>query len=155
MEGMDTEMPHWAYKTGRRLLTTLKRGDDLIGAVERFCRAVSVETASFSVWGGVSAFTLGVYDPDQQVYVTHSETAFREILSCTGTVSLQEGAPVVHARIVLADAAGGVTGGRLFSETRIFAAELVLEELLGPPIKRAYDSDIGMMLWRLPGAQPP
>ena len=150
---MDTEMPHWAYKTGRRLLTTLKRGDDLVGAVEQFCRAVSVETACLSVWGAVSAVTLGVYDQQQQVYVTHSETASREILSCTGTVSLQEGAPVVHARIVLADAAGGVTGGRLFSETRIFAAELVLEEMIGSPLTRGYDSDTGMMLWRPPGAQ--
>lgn len=146
-------MPHGAYKTGRRLLTTLKRGEDLIGAVEQFCRAASVETACFSVWGAVSTVTLGVYDQQQQVYVTHSEAASREILSCTGTVSLQEGAPPVHARIILADAEGGLTGGRLFSETRIFAAELVLEELLGPPLKREYDSDTGMMLWRPPHAQ--
>ncbi|MFW5853720.1 MAG: PPC domain-containing DNA-binding protein [Thermodesulfobacteriota bacterium] len=150
---MGTKMPHCEYKTGRRLLATLKRGDDLIGSVEQFSRAVSVETACFSVWGAVSAFTIGVYDQKQQVYVTHSETAPREILSCTGTVSFQEGAPAVHARIVLADEAGGLTGGRLFSETRIFAAELVLEELLGPPLKRGYDSDTGMMLWRPPGAQ--
>ncbi len=145
-------MPHCEYNTGRCLLATLKPGEDLIGAIEQFCRAVSVETACCSVWGAVSAFTIGVYDQQQQVYVTHSETAPREILSCTGTVSMQEGMPVVHARIVLADEAGGVTGGRLFSDTRIFAAELLLKELIGPPPKRGYDSDIGMMLWRPPGA---
>lgn len=137
------------FNTGRRLVGALKKGADLIGAVERFCRAASVRTARFSVWGAVSGFTVGVYDPTQQVYVTHSETAPREVVSCTGTVSQEDGRPAVHARIILADAEGGLTGGRLFSDTRIFAAEIVLDELLGPPLERGYDSDTGMMLWRL------
>ncbi len=151
--GKRDTLPIHEFNTGRRLLGTLKQGADLISAVERFCRARSVRTARFSIWGAVSGFTVGVYDQTQQVYVTHSETAPRELVSCTGTVSQENGRPAVHARIILADAEGRLTGGRLFSETRIFAAELVLTELLGPALERAYDSDTGMMLWRPPGAQ--
>jgi uncharacterized protein len=148
--GAGMKISYREFKTGRRLMGEISRGEDVIRSVERFCEAASVETACFTLGGAVSSFTIGVYDQTQQVYVTHSLAAAREIVSCTGNISIQGGKPVAHARIVLADESGGVTGGRLFSETLVFAAELEMTELLGPPLERDYDPDTGMMLWPPP-----
>ena len=148
--GTGMEILFREFRTGRRLVGKIPRGEDLIRSVERFCEAASVETACFTVQGAVSSFTIGVYDQTQQVYVTHSKAAAREIVFCTGNISIQGGKPVAHDRSVLADESGDVTGGRLFSETLVFAAELEMTEWLGPALERDYDPETGMMLWRPP-----
>lgn len=134
------------YKTGRRVLVRLSEAD-LLSAVSDFCRRHSISMATFQAAGAVSRFTLGVYDPTQQVYVTHTEEAPREIVSCWGTVTAGDGNPVPAGHIGLADDRGRVTGGRLFSETRVICAELVLTELTGPDLTRRYDPATGLELW--------
>ena len=94
---------------------------------------MAVSAASFSASGSVSAFTIGTYDPSQQVYVTYAEEAPREIASCSGTVSTTKTETDVNARILLCDAQGSVTGGRLFPGTILVAGEIVIQELIGPP----------------------
>lgn len=134
------------YQAGRRFLVRLADTDLLSGVID-FCRRHAIHTAVFQAAGAVSRFTLGVYDPTQQVYVTHTEEAPREIVSCWGTVTAGDGNPVPAAHIGLADDQGRVTGGRLFSETRVIWAELVLEELTGPALIRRYDPATGLELW--------
>lgn len=138
----------WAaeFETGRHFLARIASAD-LLEAVEEFCRRNAIRAASFRIAGSVSRFTIGVYDPTQQVYVTHAEEAPREVLSCRGTVSARDGNPVAAAHIVLADALGRVTGGKLFSETRTIWAEMELRELTGPPPTRRYDGVTGLELW--------
>jgi predicted DNA-binding protein with PD1-like motif len=133
---------------GRRFLVRLSIDEDLIRAVEDFCRRRSIELAAFTVRGSVSSVTIGCYDQKQQVYVTNHEETPYELLACFGNVSRQDATPCAHAHGVLADANGVVTGGRLFSDTVIFAAELDLQELIGKPLERAYDPQTGMMLWK-------
>ena len=89
-----------------------------------------VPTASFSVSGSVSAFTIGTYDHSQQVYVTYTEKAPHEIAACSGMVSTTKAETDVNARILLCDEQGKVTGGRLFSGTLMVAGEIALQELV-------------------------
>jgi predicted DNA-binding protein with PD1-like motif len=133
---------------GRRFLVRLSKDEDLFGTVEDFCRLRSIESAAFTVRGSVSSVTFGCYDQKQQVYVTTHEESPYELLACSGNVSRQDGTWCAHAHSVLADAKGVVTGGRLFSDTIIFAAELDLQELIGKSLERVYDSQTGLMLWK-------
>lgn len=125
----------------------LPQGKDIITVIESFCKENSVQTAAFSLIGAVSAATLGAYDQKQLVYVTFKENAAFEILSCSGNISLKEGRPFVHAHIVLGDEQGKVIGGHLFSETLVFAGEIEIRELTGPPLERTYDPTSGLALW--------
>lgn len=134
------------YGAGRRFLARLADAD-LLSWVSEFCRTRAIRQATFQVVGSVSRFTLGVYDPTQQVYVTHAEEAPREVASCAGFVSAGDGDPVAAAHAVLVDARGEATGGRLFSETRLIWGELVLRELDGPDLARRYDPATGLDLW--------
>jgi predicted DNA-binding protein with PD1-like motif len=138
----------WAaeFETGRHFLARIASAD-LLEAVAEFCRQHSILAATFRIAGAVSRFTIGVYDPTQQVYVTHTEESPREVVACSGTVSARNGDPVPAAHIVLADANGRMTGGKLFSETRAIWAELVLRELIGPAPNRRYDDETGLELW--------
>lgn len=136
------------FQQGRLFVGRLPHGKDLILSVEEFCKDASIQMATFSVIGAVSSVTIGAYDQKQQVYVTVKEEAPLEIVSCTGNVSLKDGKPFIHAHILLADEQGKTTGGHLFSETIIFAGEINLQELTGKPMKRTYDNDTGLMLWK-------
>jgi len=137
------------FKPGRRFLGRLPHGKDLITSIEDFCKASSIQMATFSVIGAVSSATLGAYDQKQQVYATFTQEEPHEIVSCTGNVSLLDENPVVHAHIVLGNLEGKTIGGHVFSETIIYAAEIDLQELTGTPLERAYDDTTGLMLWKI------
>lgn len=135
------------FKPGRCFVGRLPHGRDLIQGIEAVCRDASIQMAAFSLIGAVSSVTFGAYDQKQQVYVTVKENAALEIVSCMGNVSLKEGHPFIHAHVLLADEQGKTLGGHLFSETIVYAAEIYLQELAGPPLERVYDQTTGLMLW--------
>lgn len=137
------------FKLGRRFLGRLPHGKDLITSIEDFCKASSIQMATFSVVGAVSSATLGAYDQKQQVYATFTQEETLEIVACTGNVSLLDEDPVVHAHIVLGDVEGKTIGGHLFPETILFVGEIDLQELTGKPLERAYDDTTGLMLWKI------
>jgi len=136
------------FKLGHLFMGRLPYGQDLITSIEDFCQNFSIQMATFSVIGAVSSFTIGAYDQEQQVYVTASETASLEIVTCVGNVSLMDGNPVVHAHIVLGNKQGKLIGGHLFSETIVFAGEISLQALTGKSLERSYDDKTGLSLWK-------
>jgi predicted DNA-binding protein with PD1-like motif len=137
------------FKLGRRLLGRLPHGKDLITSIEDFCIASDIQTATFSVIGAVSSATVGVYDQKQHVYITFTENAAMEIVNCIGNVSLKDKTPAIKSHIVLADENGKIMGGRLFSDTILFAGEIDLQEMTGEPLERVYDGKTGLRLWNI------
>ncbi len=135
------------FKPGRHFAGRLPHGKDLISTIEDFCKESSIQMATFSLIGAVSAYTIGSYDQKQQVYVTFKEKAPMEIVTCLGNVSLLDENPFVHAHIVLGGESGEIIGGHLFSETILFAGEIDLQELTGKPLERVYDDTTGLKLW--------
>jgi predicted DNA-binding protein with PD1-like motif len=120
-------------QTGRRFLADLTPGKDLLGELADLCRSVRLHSAILTVTGSVRSGTIGTFDPDQQVYVTHSVERPLEIASCHGTATPGERRQCVRAGIVLADATGQIFAGRLLSPTIVLMAEAALDELLGVP----------------------
>jgi predicted DNA-binding protein with PD1-like motif len=135
------------FKLGRHFLGRLPHGKDLITSIEDFCTASNIRMATFSVVGAVSSATIGVYDQKQHVYVTFTENTTMEIVNCIGNISLKDKTPVIQSHVVLADEHGKINGGRLFSETILFAGEIDLQEMTGKPLERVYDNKTGLMLW--------
>ncbi len=135
------------FQLGRYIMGRLPYGEDLIFSIETLCASSSIQMATFSLIGAVSSYTIGAYDQAQHVYVTATQEANLEIVTCTGNISLMDGNPFVHAHIVLGDEKGNTIGGHLFSETIIFAGEISLQELKGKPLERIYDEQTGLSLW--------
>jgi len=134
----------WEVTPGRCLMGPLPDNRDLIDTIMAVCRRHGIRQASFSVHGNVTQTTLGVFDPQQQVYLTAMESFAGEIVHCSGMISCDAEAPDVVARVAIADDAGNVIGGRLFSETLVLGAEIHLQEWLGPPMNRQTDPHTGL-----------
>lgn len=138
-----TETCTWML--GRRILGRLEPDADLIASLTRCCRNDKVATASVSVRGSVSRYTIGTFDPTQRVYVTRAADQPMELVVCCGLYTEGPAEAFFHAHMLLADGQGRVAAGRLFSETIVCAAEFDLQELLGPPLERRYDVLTGQM----------
>ncbi len=136
------------FEAGRRFLIRLPQTCDLIEATGDICRRKGIQQAAFQIMGEVSLLTIGTFDQNQQVFVTERHEGPFEIVFCNGHVNRQDGCYAVNSRIIAADMEGRLVGGVLFSDTRIYAAEIDLQELLGDPLKRVYDPSTGLMLWQ-------
>ena len=134
-------------EAGRRWMGRLPEGQDLVAAVLAFCRQAGVHTAAFSVMGTVAGYTIGAFDPAQQVYVTENEEAPFDIAACRGNVSRKGQDLFVRAHICLGDIGGRVVAGRLFSPTPLLEAEMEMLEITAPVFDRHNDSSLGLDLW--------
>ena len=88
--------------------------------------------------------TLGTYDQAQQVFVTATEKKAYEMIGLDIFYSGNHGKPFVFAKICLADEHGSSCGGHLFSETKIYHAEIELIEIKTPQIERVYNPATGL-----------
>ena len=71
-----------------------------------------------------------------------------ELVSLLGNVSRRDGATAVHAHATLAGHDGACVGGHVVPGCRVFACELILQELVGEPLERGLDEVTGLPLWR-------
>ena len=135
------------YKAGRKILRGLPHDGDLLGEIEELARREKIKTGSVTVIGAVQKAVIGYYLQDSHEYQEKIIEEPMEISSCLGNISLKEGEIFVHAHINLADREGKVRGGHLAAGTKIFAAECLIEELIGEELERLPDRETGLSLW--------
>ena len=136
-----------AFRNGRILMGRLPMEGDLITNISALCRLNSVSMASFSINGNLLSATIGIFDQNQQVYVTEVVESPLEILSCNGTVSHDSEELSIFMQGAMADSDGQFVGGRIFSPSRAFMVEIILQEIIGPPLERTYDQKTGQKIW--------
>ena len=135
---------------GRRYIVPLPPGEDLMAAIERFCRQEGVVMAGFRAAGTLASVIVGSYDSHQQVFVTHRLEGELDIVGCEGTIRLDPRKTVAEARILVSDLKGALTGGRLFSPSPIRRAEAILTEYRDPVPARSIDPVAGLPVWEAP-----
>ncbi|HAT48821.1 MAG: DNA-binding protein [Nitrospirae bacterium] len=128
----------------------LNHGDDLLGALTQTCQNLQIPLGQVQAIGAVQKAVLGYYHQEQKIYHTIHLDKHLEIVQLTGNISLKGSIPFVHAHLTLSDASGCTYGGHLFPGTLIFACEIFIHALQGPPFERAPDATTGLPLWRLP-----
>jgi uncharacterized protein len=134
--------------TGRFLMGRLKKGDDLLGALERICRDKRIVLGEVRALGAVTCARVGFYDQAARQYLFHEFKEPLEILSLVGNVSLKDGRPFVHAHVTLSGEKGDALGGHLAEGTEVFACEYTIRELTCEKwLERAYDEETGLFLW--------
>jgi predicted DNA-binding protein with PD1-like motif len=129
------------------LLIRAKHDSDLVKFITELAEERGITTAAFAVIGAVKHAKLGFYDQEKHEYREITVDSPHEIASCTGNVSLTNGKPFVHAHVVLAGKNGNTKAGHLIEAT-VFAAEIHLHELKGMKLKREYDEETGLSLWK-------
>jgi predicted DNA-binding protein with PD1-like motif len=134
------------YEQGRCLLARLDHGAEIIRQITLLAEEKRVEAGAFCAIGALSQAELAYYDQASAEYRKITVEGPVELVYASGNISLRDGRPFVHAHGALADSKGGVLGGHLVSGV-VFAAEVFLLELLGPPLNREHDPVTGLYLW--------
>jgi predicted DNA-binding protein with PD1-like motif len=136
-----------AFRSGRTFMGRLPMEGDLITDISALCRLNSVSMASFYINGNLLSATYGIYDQYQKVYVTEVVESPLEILSCSGNISHDSEGLSIFIQGAMADPDGTIIGGRIFSPTRAFMVEIILQEIIGKTLERTYDHKTGQKIW--------
>jgi uncharacterized protein len=136
------------YARGRRIVARLPHGGDLLTEIGAVADAYGLTAAEVRGIGALSRARLAYYDQEAKTYGEFDVDGAVELLALLGNVSRRDGATAVHVHATLAGHDGSCVGGHVAPGCRIFACELMLQELDGDPLEREYDEVTGLPLWR-------
>jgi len=140
-------MEYEQLSSNRQFAGRLAHGQDILKEIKTLCDERFISAGYFSLIGAVSSLTYGFYDQKKKVYQKIQSPLPYEIVYCGGNISIKDDEPFVHAHIIAANEQGETMGGHLFSDTIVFAAEIIICELIDAPLIRQYDKTTGLMLW--------
>jgi uncharacterized protein len=136
------------YARGRRIVARLAHGGDLLEEIAAVAEQHGVAMAEVRAIGAFSEARLAFYDQAAKTYGEFAVDGQVELLALLGNVSRRDGATAVHVHATLSYHDGVCVGGHVVPGCRVFACELMLQELEGEPLERAYDEVTGLPLWR-------
>jgi hypothetical protein len=134
-------------QSGRGFVGRLETGSDLVAEIESFCLEHDVLGAQVTVIGAVRRARYAYYEQDDHRYLELESNTHHEVVGFVGNISLRDDRPFLHAHATFADAAGATVGGHLLKGTEVFAAEIMIREILGVSLVRTPDEASGLALW--------
>ncbi len=135
------------YLTGRTYIFRLAKGKDLLEQLTDFCHDNQIKCGIVSGIGAVENATINYYDQAKKKYDKLVINTEAELLSLKGNVSIKDNRPFVHAHVILGAKDGSVKGGHLVLGTKIYSAEVFIQELVGEPKVRKEDKVTKLLLW--------
>lgn len=135
------------YLTGRTYIFRLSKGKDLLEQLTDFCHDNQIKCGTLSGIGSVENAALNYYDQAKKKFEKTLVNSEAELLSLNGNISIKDNRPYVNANILLALKDGAIKGGRLMPGTKIYAAEIFIQELVGEPKVRKEDKVTKLLLW--------
>jgi len=121
------------------------KGDEVVKELTAFAKEHRLASAHFTAIGALSQVTLGYFDRARKDYTKIPIPEQVEVLSLVGDIARQDGAPKVHAHVVVGKADGTAHGGHLLDARVWPTLELVLTE--SPRVlARVSDRDSGLAL---------
>jgi predicted DNA-binding protein with PD1-like motif len=116
-----------------------------MAALAAFAKDRSFTAGHFTAIGAFSDVTLGFFDWEKKSYENIPLNEQVEVLSLMGDIALQDGAPAVHAHVVLGKPDGTAHGGHLIEAHVRPTLEVILVE--SPRfLQRRVDAETGLAL---------
>ena len=140
-------MSTFRYEIGSQIMMRVSHDADLIKQITDFAISRGIAAATFTCVGALKHAALGYYDQTGHEYRKIAIDSPHEIAVCVGNISIKDGAPFVHAHVVLSDDKADTKAGHLLAGT-VFAAEVHITTLNGPVLQRGYDEVTGLSLWQ-------
>ena len=126
-------------------ILVFETGDEVIEGLLAFAREHRIDAGHFTAIGALSDVVLGYLDWQKKDYEPISLSEQVEVLSLVGDLAVQDGAPQVHAHIVVGKRDGTAHGGHLVEAHVRPTLEVVLHE--SPKhLRRKVDPATGLAL---------
>ena len=130
----------------RTYAVVLDTGDEPIGCLTRLAREERLDAARFTAIGAFSDAVLGFFDLERKDYDRIAVNEQVEVVSLVGDVALgPDGAPKLHAHVVLARRDGSACGGHLIEAHVRPTLEVMLVESPAQ-LRRRSDPATGLAL---------
>ncbi|MFO7819061.1 MAG: PPC domain-containing DNA-binding protein [Halanaerobacter sp.] len=136
------------FSAGEIYQGRLETGDDLVEELTAFVQGKDIKAGKISAIGAVQKAVISYYDQDDKEYYDKEFDESLEIVNLEGNISLNDGEPIVHAHIALADEEGNLYGGHLEEGTVVFACEFVIQEYEGEAFERGLHQPTELPLWK-------
>ena len=131
-------------RTGRRMLVALEPGDEVLGSLAEACRAAEIDQAVISTFSGAfrSARIIAADHPaaDPELPLPEvTEIGYSEGIGSGTILRDEDGTHIVHLHIAFGDKdrSGVAAAGHLLSAETHYVIEVVIDEILDPPLRRA------------------
>jgi predicted DNA-binding protein with PD1-like motif len=134
-------------------VAVLDKGDEVVSSLTEFAAAEHIEAASLSAIGAFSRATIGYFDRQTKAYERIPIDEQVEVLSLVGDVALADGAPHLHAHVVLGRRDGTTCGGHLLDGQVWPTLEVVITQVPGH-LRRRTDPQTGLALIDLESSDP-
>lgn len=142
----------WAnsYSHKNVFIGRLDYNGDLLEQVNTFCDKNNITAGFVSVLGALRKGVVGFYNQQEKKYESIDVDKNVEIVNCYGNISIKEGKPFAHIHVVLSDREGKTIAGHTMPGCIIFAGEMYIHQVEGPPLTRGYDEITALPLWEKP-----
>ncbi|MBQ2313249.1 MAG: DNA-binding protein [Elusimicrobiaceae bacterium] len=138
---------HKTYLTGRTYIFKISKGKDLLTELTDFCHDNQIKCGIVNGIGSLENATLAYFDQAKKKYEKIVVSKETEILSLTGNISIMDNRSNVHAHVVLAGKDGAILGGHLGVGSKVYLAEVYIQELVGEPKVRKQDKATKLNTW--------
>ena len=138
----------------RTFVAVLDKGDEVVSSLTEFASAEHIGAASLSAIGAFSRTTIGYFDRHTKAYEHIPIDEQVEVLSLVGDIALADGAPKLHAHVVLGRRDGTTCGGHLLDGQVWPTLEVVITQVPGH-LRRRVDPQTGLALIELESSDPP
>jgi predicted DNA-binding protein with PD1-like motif len=134
----------------RCVMGRLEEGEDAVAGLRELARLEKIDAGFVRGQGAVRGAALARYDPAARAYVAAGEVEGpAEVVSLSGSISLEGGVAAPWLWVVLAPAGGTPAAGRLVS-ARVVHLEFAIDVLDDGDLERRPDAATGLPLWRPP-----
>lgn len=137
-----------ALKFGSKFILRIDRGEEIIGAIKKFCEENNIRLGTFSGIGSTNKAVVGLFDPETKKYHSKEFNGNYEIAPLTGNISTMNGAIYIHVHANLCDASHNSFGGHLNSAVVSATFEAVVDVIDGV-VEREFSDFIGLNLYRI------
>jgi hypothetical protein len=137
-------------KTPQTYAVVLNEGEEVMESLHAFAAKEGLTGGRFSGIGAFSEVMLGHFKPEKRGYKRIPIPEQVEVLSLTGDVTLENGAPQLHAQVVVGKSDGTAHGGHLISARARPVLEVVLVESASH-LRRVHDERSGLALLSFDG----
>ena len=132
----------------KTFVLVFETGDQVAAGLTEFAKAEKLGAAHFTAIGAFQELTLGYFDWESKQYQKIPLREQVEVLSLAGNLALADGAPKLHAHVVVGKRDGTAHGGHLIEAIVRPTLEVVLIE--SPKhLERRHDPQSGLALIKL------